>query len=492
MPFEDVTLQSGQHVTLVSWGDMTPTQHGARLQTTPWTAQDTRESLAFYDSTIEYMRNEWAFKNMHAQLVETPQGRVALFHNASTDTWHSTDALDIDHVTPWKQHCINKGVDNQADANIAYNDVGNLRMLPAVVNRARDSADLVYNTHGANSPQWQKWVDERLGFDPSVQHPGFDEDRDLARRHKTTMETPWSADEGRKGLSFDARVAGKWYEAQLEQAYATTVQVKSPTTGKISDVHLFKCDASGQLLTRDALDIDHRVPFEILSKEMMKYAPDGGITKAHAADAYNETSNLRLVGRSANSGHEWELDRHGQYRDKVEIKPMPGDYREDQLTLSSGMRDQIRAAVQQTYGGIGSMHEGGFGGQPFGAPQQPQAILLNDQRHPDHPLFNNALQCVQAEYKALGPQQQEVLASSVALFAKQNHMPEISRVVSHEGSLYAVRDHGFSGARDVVHHPEQNLLNRTLQQNSQEIATLATPTQQGWQQGQQQNRGLVQ
>jgi hypothetical protein len=156
------------------------------------------------------------------------------------------------------------------------------------------------------------------------------------------------------------------------------------------------------------------------------------------------------------------------------------------------MRDQIRAAVQQTYGGIGSMHEGGFGGQPFGAPQQPQTILLNDQRHPDHPLFNNALKCVQAEYTGLVPQQQEVLASSVALLAKQNHLPEISRVVSHEGSLYAVRDHGFSGARDVVHHPEQNLLNRTLQQNSQEIATLATPTQQSWQQGQQQNRGLVQ
>ena len=493
MPFEDVTLQSGHHVTLVSWGDMTPPQHGPRLQTTPWTGQDTRESLAFYDSTIEYMRNEWAFKNMHAQLVETPQGRVALFHNAGTDTWHSTDALDIDHATPWKQHCLAKGVTNQADAHRAYNDVGNLRMLPAVVNRARDSADLVYNTHGPNSPQWQKWVDERLGFDPGAQHPGFDENRDLARRHKTTMETPWSADEGRKGLSFDAKVAGKWYEAQLEQAYATTVQLKSPTTGKISDVHLFKCDASGQLLTRDALDIDHRVPFEILSKEMMKYAPDGGITKAHAADAYNETSNLRLVGRSANSGHEWELDRHGQYRDKVEIKPLPGDYREDQLVLPNGVRQQIRDTVRQTYGGIGSMQEGGFGGQvPFGVPQPQQAVLLNDGRHPDNPLFRNALQCVQAEYTGLMPQQQEVLASSVALFAKQNHMPEISRVVSHEGSLYAVRDHGFSGARDVIHHPEQNLLNRSIQQNTQEIANVAAPSQQGWQQAQQQNRGLVQ
>ena len=495
MHFDDVTLQGGHHVTLVSTDDLSPPQHGARLQSTRWTSADTRDSLAFYDSTIEYMRNDWAFKNMQGQNVDTPHGRVALFHNASTDTWHSTDALDIDHATPWKQHCVNKGVTNQADAMRAYNDVDNLRMLPAVVNRARDSADLVYNTHGPNSAQWQKWVDDRLGFDPSVNRPGFDEDRDLARRHKTTMETPWSPDEGRKGLSFDARVAGKWYEAQLEQAYACSVQVKSPTTGKISEVPLFRCDASGQLLTRDALDIDHRVPFEILSKEMMQYAPGGNATKAHALDAYNETQNLRLVGRSANSGHEWELNREGQFRDDVALKPLPGDYREDQLVASSSVSAQVRATMQQTYGRTATMVEGGFGGQPpFAPPQQPQqqAPLLNDARHPDNPLYCNALKCVQDEYTRLPQQQQEVLASSVALLAKQNHMPDISRVVSHEGSLYAVRDHGYSGARDVVHHPEQALLNRTVQQNTQDIASVATPTQQSWQQAQQQHRGLVQ
>lgn len=123
-------------------------------------------------------------------------------------------------------------------------------------------------------------------------------------------------------------------------------------------------------------------------------------------------------------------------------------------------------------------------------PQPQQAILLNDGRHPDNPLYCNALKCVQAEYTGLPSQQQEVLASSVALFAKENHMPEISRVVSSEGLLFAVRDHGFSGARDVVSRPEQDLLNRTIEQNTQAIANVAAPIQQGWQ-GQQQGRSFT-
>ena len=490
--FEDVDLKSGKTVTLVSWDDLSPPEHGAKLRNKPWTDRDTRSSVGFYDSTVEYMRNDWAWQNMSPQEVSGEQGRAVLFHNAQTDTWHSTDALDIDHKTEVMKHFNNLGVQTHADAHRAYNDVSNLRMLPAVVNRARDSADLVYDTYGADSQEWQEWVDKRLTFDPKSDHPSFDEGSDLARRTVKTTGVGWSPEDGRKGLSFDAKVAGKWYEAQLQQAFVGSVKLESPTTGKVTEVPLFKCDASGQLCTRDALDIDHRVPFEILAEEMMKYADGGVASKANALDAYNETSNLRLVGRSANSSHEWELNNLGQFRDDVEIKPLLGDYSEAQLTLPGNMRDQIRATVRQTYGGIGSMQEGGFGGPPpFGAPQQQQAVLLNDARHPDHPLYSNALKCVQDEYKGLLPQQQEVLASSVALFAKQNHMPDISRVVSHEGSLYAVRDHGFSGARDVIHHPEQVLLNRTVQQNTQEIANVATPTQQGWQ-GQQQSRSFTQ
>ena len=409
--FEDVDLKSGKSVTLVSWEDLSPPEHGAKLRNKPWTDRDTRSSVGFYDSTVEYMRNDWAWENMHPQKVELEQGRVVLFHNAQTDSWHSTDALDIDHKTQVLEHFDNLGVRNHADAHRAYNDIGNLRMLPAVVNRARDSADLVYDTYGANSPEWQEWVDKRMGFDAKADHPSFDEDSDLARRTAKTTGAKWEPEDGRKGLAFDAKVAGKWYEAQLQQAFVGYAKMVSPTTGNVSEVPLFKCDASGQLLTRDALDIDHRIPFEILAEEMMKYADGGVASKANALDAYNETSNLRLVGRSANSSHEWELNNLGQFRDDVEIKPMRGDYREDQLVLPGGMRDEIRKTVQQGFDGIGSMREGSFGGQqPFGMPQPQQAILLNDGRHPDNPLYCNALKCVQAEYTGLPSQQQEVLA----------------------------------------------------------------------------------
>ena len=38
-------------------------------------------------------------------------------------------------------------------------------------------------------------------------------------------------------------------------------------------------------------------------------------SKADALDAYNDVSNLRLVSRSANSSHEWELMPDGHFRD---------------------------------------------------------------------------------------------------------------------------------------------------------------------------------
>ena len=51
-----------------------------------------------------------------------------------------------------------------------------------------------------------------------------------------------------------------------------------------------------------------------------------GFSKADSLDAYNDTSNLRLVSRSANSSHEWELMPDGQFRDKVE-KEIPGEFK---------------------------------------------------------------------------------------------------------------------------------------------------------------------
>ncbi|UHQ23015.1 hypothetical protein LVB77_20600 [Lysobacter sp. 5GHs7-4] len=363
--FEKQTFASGQQVTLVSWEDESPTQHGAKLQNKPWKATDARASVGFYDSTVEYMRNDWAAKHMAPKPVVTAHGNVMLYHNASTNTWHSTDALDIDHVVPWKQHFANKGVRSHAEAHMAYNDVANLRMLPAVVNRARDSADNVLSTYGKDSKQWKEWVDERFGFDAKASPSAFDPDKDLARRTVATTSKDWAPDDGRKGLSFDAAVVGKWYEAQLHKQYATTVEMSHPTTGAKQNVPLFYCAASKQLCTRDALDIDHELPFEILAKEMMKHTAGGTATKANALDAYNETSNLRLVSRGANSSHEWELNAEMTYRDD-DGPARPGDRAYASATLSSSIRDQVREAMGHGRGTI-------FGMQDYSFPSAPQA-----------------------------------------------------------------------------------------------------------------------
>ncbi|KQZ57053.1 MULTISPECIES: XVIPCD domain-containing protein [unclassified Lysobacter] len=493
--FEKQTFASGKQVTLVSWEDESPTQHGAKLQSKPWKTTDTRASVGFYDSTVEYMRNDWAAKHMSATPVTTPKGSLMLYHNASTNTWHSTDALDIDHVVQWKDHFAAKGVKTHSEAHMAYNDVSNLRMLPAVVNRARDSADNVLNTYGKDSKQWKEWVDERFNFDAKASHPEFDPSTDLARRTVATTSKDWSPDDGRKGLSFDAKVVGKWYEAQLEKQYATTVAMPHPTTGIKQNVHLFYCSASGQLCTRDALDIDHELPFEILAKEMMKYTDNGTASKAQALDAYNETSNLRLVGRSANSSHEWELNEEMTYRDD-DGESLSDDYDEDELVVSSSIRDQVRSAMGQGRGTISSIQEHSFASMPqsssgfslngasssspltLSTASSSSPILLNDGRHPDNKLYQSALAGVQKEYagKLLQPQQ-EIVASSLVLLAKANNMPDISRVVrSDEGMVYVVRDTG-PASRQVVHVDEKQFNGRTVEQNTREVAALTPPTQ---------------
>jgi hypothetical protein len=309
-----VGLGSGRQVTLAEWGDYKPPVHGEGLQNKRWSAASAREGMAFYDSTVHYMRNDWAQKHVPGERVSLGRENLLLFYSAGTKTWHSADALDVDHVKPWKAHLTGLGVDNYADAHRAYNDVGNLRLLPSVYNRARDSADRVL-AHGPDSSQWKAWTKERCGFDPSVDPPKYDPERDIARRTVATLDQPWSPEDGRKGLAFDAGVRGKWFEEQLKQSYVGTVVATSPFDGSKQNVPLFRCAATRQLVTRDALDIDHEIPFEIVAQKMVEHAGPGGLTKAHALDAYNDTSNLRLVGRGANSSHEWELNASGEYRD---------------------------------------------------------------------------------------------------------------------------------------------------------------------------------
>ncbi|RDZ27421.1 XVIPCD domain-containing protein [Lysobacter silvisoli] len=481
-----VRLESGRDVTLVKWEDVPPPAHGDALQSKPWNASHKRSGVAFYESTIQYMRNDWAIAHMSPTPVSLTDRsgkghNLLLFHNASTDTWHSADALDIDHARPWKEHLTALKVDNYADANRAYNDVGNLRLLPSTVNRARNSFENMLEEHGNDSPEVAAWVKKNFGYDAAASHPAFDEGSDLARRTKATTGASWEPEDGRKGLSFDTRVLDKWYNHQLEQTYAGTVELTSPTTGRKTEVPLFQCAATRQLVTRDAFDIDHEVPFEILATEMVKYA-QGGTTKANALDAYNETSNLRLISRSANSSHEWELNQFGQYRDAGSELSDDSDLENDDdrafidddeepelaakgMDLSDDKPGKSKpgpSAPLPSFGGpFGMAASSSSSPQPsmsaFATPSSMAASsssppLLDNPRHPDHRLYDQALKSLRAlpAHGGLSEEQQRNAASSMAYAAKDARMGGIDRAfLTDGGTLFAVQDPELPSRRAV-------------------------------------------
>ena len=319
-------LGNGGTVSLAHWENLKPTEHGTGQYNTAWSQHKDRQGLAFYESTVQYMRNDWASQHMQSQIVSDNKGQNALlyYHN-TTKTWHTADALDIDHAVQWKDHLAAKKVTNMADAQMAYNDVDNLRMLPSIYNRARDSADKILGQHGAQSPQWKEWVDQRFTFDNALQFREFDPEKDSARRMKTTKDQPWSEDNTRAELSFDKRVMEVWFNNELQKNYVGSPRMTNPDGSGTTDVPLFRCAATGQLVTRDALDIDHAIPLEQVLKKMHDMFPQG-FSKADALDAYNDTSNLRLVGRSANSSHEWEIMPDGHFRDS-KVTEIPGEFK---------------------------------------------------------------------------------------------------------------------------------------------------------------------
>lgn len=320
----EVTLHGGKKVVLPEWQDLKPPVHGEGLGDSAYNPK-TGERPQFYASTAEWMRNEGALKSLPGANVSLGGQHLRLFHFPTTRTWHASDALDIDHIKPWREHLQAKGVDNRADAARAYNDVDNLRVIPSVYNRARDSADKIIKAHGVDSKQWQQWTQQRLGFDPKVEVPAFDPERDLARRTRATIGQVWTDKHTRSDLGFDTRVLDKWFNHALKAAYAGTVTVENPVTKKPDAVPLFRCGASKQLTTRDALDIDHEIPFELVCDKMRELFPKHVLTKADMLDVYNDTSNLRLVTRGANSSHEYELGVDGQWRDPV-APQKPGEF----------------------------------------------------------------------------------------------------------------------------------------------------------------------
>jgi hypothetical protein len=482
-------LQNKSKVALAYWEDLKPTEHSDRLKNNTWNQHKGREGLAFYDSTIQYMRNDWAASNMGIGTVNDTNGQKAmLFYSKDTRTWHTADALDIDHATQWKQHGQKLGANSTADWQMAYNDVNNLRLLPSVYNRARDSADDILKTHGPQSQQWGKWVNEHLSFDHTISYREFDPEKDNARRTKTTTGQMWTDENTRSDLRFDKRVMEVWYNKELEKNFVGTANMTNPDGTGTQQVPLFRCAATGQLCTRDAMDIDHAIPLEQVLKKMTELYPNG-FTKADALDAYNDVSNLRLVSRSANSSHEWELMPDGHFRDS-KIKEIPGEFK-NFIKEDGDLKPQERLAVHQAVGEINEFYKQKVRDY-FAPPQQPppqqqpqqNAPLVNQQGHPDNPLFQNVV----GKIAQLDPNGQcfknqderDRMASSLMVLAKQNGLTGIDKVAwgtgMGQGNIFAEQGDPMLGK--FVWLPPQEGISRSVQQNTQALGQIQAPQQQ--------------
>lgn len=333
MPRKREQLLSGEYVEIAYTDEETPPAHGEGYDN-QWKGENSRKGLKFYDSTVDYMRNEWTEEPGNARSAEvTHQGQtLLLFFDERTRTWNSAEALDVDHKTPWKEHFDTLEVWSKADAMLAYNDVGNLRTIPATYNRARDSADRILDEHGVDSPQWAAWVDKKMRFDVTVDYPAYDPEVDSANRTSRTADASWTSGVKREGLAFDDSIKTTWLNHALKEAYAGEVKVPDPDhpddRSRDHAVQLFQCPVTKQYLTRGGIDIDHEIPFTVALDHMLKQneaerlqaaingdEPVPGISKADVLDLYNNPENLRLMSRSANSGHEWEIGVDGQLYD---------------------------------------------------------------------------------------------------------------------------------------------------------------------------------
>jgi HNH/ENDO VII superfamily nuclease with conserved GHE residues len=436
-------LRNGGKVVLSDWNGLEPPEHGKALLAKDWDPDASRIGLKFYKSTEEYMRNEWAEKHMHPTKGTLKDENVLLYYHQQTGSWHTADALDIDHKTQWKDHLTGLKVGNMAEAQMAYNDVSNLRLLPSAVNRARDSAEKIVETHGLDSKEWDAWCKKRFGFDPAESRPAFDPEKDAANRRPSTLEAEWTAKHTRKDLAFDTRVEGKWFEAELEKSRAGEAVVKRPVF-PFDDmkVPLFRCAASGQLCTRDAFDIDHQIAFETLLKVLPDHAIDGKLSKADVLDAYNETSNLRLVSRSANASHEWELTARGEYRDAEKEKP-EGRNEFKGFLVDAPMSPQEQKMLAEALAEYstrqhyklqvwGQLKDAGI--IDFKDPRAAQGAVtqLSDPSHPDNGRFAKVMQKLDEldpKHEVLPTQaHRDNLAAALTLESRAKGLPDIEAV----------------------------------------------------------------
>lgn len=332
MPHKNVTLLNGHEVRIAYTDEQRPPVHEEAMDDQVFEWGSGRKALKFYDSTVEYMRNDWVEETARSAEVEHDGQTLLLFFDERTRTWNSAEALDIDHKTPWEQHFADVEVHSRADALLAYNDADNLRTVPATYNRARVGADAILDTHGADSDQWRDWVERKMRFDPGKDYPEYDPEVHGTQRNAKTLNAEWTPGAKRDGLSFDEGIKTVWMDHALKEAYSGEVKVPDPDhpddRAKDHAVQLFTCAATGQLVTRGGLDVDHALPFSVALDDMQRQynqaqaqalldgtEPPAPLSKAEVLDLYNDPSNLRLMSRSANSAHEWELGIDGQYYD---------------------------------------------------------------------------------------------------------------------------------------------------------------------------------
>jgi hypothetical protein len=335
MPRKTVELLSGINVEIGYTEETGPPEHGEGYDK-QWKQGKGREGLEFYESTKEYMRNDWIEEpdNMRSAEVKHNDRTLLLFFDEKTRTWNSAEALDIDHKQPWLEHFRELEVWSKGDAMLAYNDVGNLRMVSAPYNRARNAADTILETHGADSDQWRDWVERKLRFDTGKDYPAYDPDQHGATRKAETKAAEWTDGVSREGLNFDAGIKNIWFRNALKDAYVGDVIVPDPDhpddRARDHSVQLFQCSASGQYVTLGGIDIDHRISFTEKLRTMLEdnraareeaellgLDPVPPVSKAQVKDLYNDAGNLRLTSRSANSAHEWEIGLDGQLYDPV-------------------------------------------------------------------------------------------------------------------------------------------------------------------------------
>lgn len=463
MTLKKYSLSNGSEVTLAEWDQQGPPQHGAALQNAQWDPDASRKGLSFYQSTDDYMRNTWAAEHMHPTHARVNGKDALLFYNESSGSWHTSDALDIDHKAKWKEHLealAQHGPLSQADAQMGYNDASNLRLLPAAINRARDSADIALK-NGPDSPEGAKWCRERFGFDATQPPPAFDPEKDLARRHASSYGKDWTDDNTRADLAFDKAVREKWFQSELRNSYQGEASVKRPVPPYDDmKVPMFACAASGQLCTRDAFDIDHQVAFETLLKELPKYTANATPSMGEVRDAYNETSNLRLVSRSANASHEWELTARGEFRDAEKERPLGKNEFAD-FMVQGQMSAQEQRILRETLQDVREMqqHKMGMHHQleqsgvlAFRDPREAQGpvVQLNDRNHPDYPRFELAMQAIDRldpQRRTLPEQEhRDNLAASLVTAMRRDQLPGVD----------AIDKGGKEGERlFAVYHPGQ-------------------------------------